>query len=119
MELVKPGIYNAKLVDYYIGKTNQGLPQAELWFEFEAEGTKRTMPYFGTFKEGKGREITLKALLVCGLRGNDPSILTLGKEGNGLELGKEVSITISQENDQDGRARNRIQWVNPLGGGAF
>jgi hypothetical protein len=118
MNEIKPGKYHAKLKDYWIGKTSAGLPQAELTFEFEADGEVREMMWFGSFKE-KARPHTIKALLHCGLQSNDLSALADGPDGGALEIGKEVAITIAKEIDDRGNPRLRINWINPIGGAAF
>jgi hypothetical protein len=106
--MVKPGYYRATILNHAISETKNGDPQAAVTFSFEAEGKSHTMTWFGSFKEGKAQEITIKALLVCGLKGNNPA--------GDLDIGREVSITVEDEVGQDGKTRSRIRWVNPLGG---
>jgi hypothetical protein len=118
MSEIKPGKYQARLANYWIGKTSAGLPQAELLFEFEIDGEPRELIWFGSFKE-KARPYTLKALLYCGMKGDDPTSIADGPEGGALELGKEVLITIARETDDKGNPRLRINWINPLGGAHF
>jgi hypothetical protein len=118
MNEIKPGKYQARLKDYWIGKTSAGLPQAELLFEFDVDDELKELIWFGSFKE-KAKPHTIKALLHCGLKGNDLSTLADGLEGHALELGKEVMITVAKETDDKGNPRLRISWVNPLGGGNF
>jgi len=118
MSEIKPGKYQARLKDYWIGKTSAGLPQAELVFEFEADDELRELMWFGSFKE-KARPHTIKALLYCGFHGNDLTTLADGRDGGALELGKEVVITIAKEIDDRGNPRLRINWINPIGGAAF
>jgi len=112
---MKPGVYSAKLADYWIGKTKAGLPQAELAFEFECDGKKESMIWFGSFKE-KAVPYTIKTLLICGLTGEDVSAIALGKEGGALEAGREVSIVVSEFLDESGKTKHKIDWVNQPGG---
>jgi|GEM_PF-3776349 len=107
MELVKPGQYKAKVVDHGITETKAGDPQATVRFSFETSDGTRELTYFGSFKE-KAVEHTIKALVACGLQGNNP--------GGDLKIGQEVSIVVEISESQDGKDRNVVRWVNPLGG---
>jgi hypothetical protein len=105
---MKPGTYKATVSAHAISETRTGDPQAAVTFDFEADGRSETMTWYGSFKEGKAREITIKSLLVCGLKGNNPA--------GPLEIGREVSIVIEDEKGQDGKTRSKVRWVNALGG---
>jgi hypothetical protein len=70
--MINPGTYPAKVISHAISETRGGDPQAAVTFSFDANGPK-TMTWYGSFKEGKAREITIKALLACGLKGNNPA----------------------------------------------
>jgi hypothetical protein len=104
--MTNPGTYAAKVISHAISETKAGDPQAAVTFSFN-DGGPKTMTWFGSFKEGKARDITIKALLACGLKGNNPA--------GPLEIGKEVSIVIEDEEGQDGKTRSKIRWVNALG----
>lgn len=106
MNLVSAGRYKAKILDHGITETKAGLPQAAIRFEFEAEGQRRELTWYGSFKEA-AVEHTIKALVTCGLEGNDPS--------GPLEIGREVFITIEIDTNDRGDQRNVVRWVNPLG----
>jgi hypothetical protein len=106
--MLKPGRYKASIVKHAITETKSGDPQAVVTFDFDADGNQQQMTWYGSFKEGKAREITIRALLVCGLKGNNPA--------GPLEIGREVMLTIESEKDQNGKERLRIRWINPLGG---
>lgn len=106
--MIKPGTYVGTILSHAVSETKAGDPQAAVTFSFEADGKSHTMTWFGSFKEGKAQEITLRALLTCGLKGNNPAGL--------LEIGKQVSLVIDEEKDQNGKLRTKIKWVNPLGG---
>lgn len=106
--MITPGTYTAKIISHSITETKDGNPQASVTFSFEADGKPQSMTWFGSFKEGKAREITVKALLVCGLKGNNPA--------GSLDIGREVSIVVEDDEGQDGKMRSRIRWVNALGG---
>lgn len=104
--MIKPGIYLAKVISHAVTETKDGNPQVTITFSFEAEGIK-SLTWFGSFKE-KALPHTLKALLVCGLKGSNPA--------GALDVGREVSIVVDDEEGQDGKIRSKIKWVNALGG---
>lgn len=104
--MIKPGTYKATVLTHAISETKDGLPQAAVTFSFDADGPK-TLTWYGSFKE-KSIKFTVKALIACGLKGNNPS--------GQLEIGKEVSIVINDEVGRDGKIRSRVQWVNSIGG---
>ncbi len=103
MTLVKPGRYTANVLDHGISETKAGEPQAVIKFEFDFDGSKRELTWFGSFKE-KALPFTLEALVACGLKGNNPA--------GALEIGKEVSIVVEKETDESGKERNKVRWVN-------
>ncbi len=105
--MIQPGTYKAKLVSHAISETKNGDPQAAITFSFDDGSGQKQMTYFGSFKDGAAKH-TLKALLVCGLKGNNPA--------GALEVGREVNIVIDEEEGQDGKVRSKIRWVNALGG---
>lgn len=106
MSLIKPGRYTAHVKEHAITETKNGDPQAAVVFEFEYEDGKRELTWFGSFKE-KAVEHTIKALVVCGLDGANPA--------GALQIGKEVSIVVETDTDQEGRERSKVRWVNKPG----
>jgi hypothetical protein len=107
MTLIKPGRYTAYVKDHAITETKDGNPQATVVFEFEVDGSKRELTWFGSFKE-KAVEHTIKGLIVCGLSGANPA--------GPLEIGREVSIVVATDKDLNGNERSVIRWVNRPGG---
>lgn len=105
--MIKPGTYAGTIQSHVISETKAGEPQAAITFSLESEGRPHTMTWFGSFKEGKAREITIKTLLICGLKGNNPA--------GPLEIGKQLSLVVEEEKGQDGKVRSRIRWINALG----
>ncbi len=99
---IGPGTHTAKIVSHTITETKAGDPQASIEF---AVGDDR-IHWFGTFKEGKGRDITIKALLACGLKGDNPA--------GPLEIGREMSIVVDDET-WEGTTRTKVKWINHLG----
>lgn len=106
--MVKPGTYIGTILSHAVTETKAGDPQASVTFSFDADSRPQNMTWFGSFKEGKAQEITIKALLTCGLKGNNPA--------GPLDIGKQVSLVIEDEKGQDGKIRSKIRWVNALGG---
>lgn len=101
---MKSGTYKAKVESHAITESSKGNEQAAVTFRVDGAGT---ITWWGSFSE-KAAPHTIKALLVCGLKGNNPA--------GPLEVGKEVSIVIEDEVGQDGKTRAKVRWVNALGG---
>jgi hypothetical protein len=113
---MKDGRYSAVVKDYGISETQAGDPQVFIAFDVaHGEGTE-TLTWFGSLKEGKAQEITLKGLLAAGFTGKDVSELADGPDGGALPLGIEVSLVIENE-EYEGKTRTRIRWVNKPGSG--
>lgn len=120
---IPEGYYQAKLVDYYMGKTkSEGKPQAVLTFEFAHAGVTQKLNWYGSFNESRdpskrsAYEFTIETLVLCGLRGTDPSIIADGPEGDGLDLGMPVEIKVIHERDRNGNVRLKIYSVGPADG---
>jgi hypothetical protein len=103
--MVTPGTYKATILSHAISETKAGNPQAVVTFGFEVNGSSHTLTWYGSFSE-KALPHTLKALIVCGLKGNNPA--------GDLDIGKDVLIVVENEADEQGRERNKIRWVNAL-----
>lgn len=118
-----PGTYTARIVNYGVKKTKSGDPAPTIAFEVElADKSKHRVFWQGSFNGG-GREITAKALLVCGLK--DVRAFTAGAMARGvdtklLDTTKDVNIVVIHETSQDGANRYaKVQWINEAGGGRF
>lgn len=109
MELVKPGIYIAKIVDYGFSLTKAGAPQAKVTLEFMEDGQKRQLTWFGGFGE-KQIKHTLKALITCGLC-TDVEAMADGLASNALDLNKELSIVV-EHNNYNGKISAKVCWIN-------
>jgi len=103
--MVNAGTYTAVVKEHAISETKSGNPQAVIKFGFVSDGAPVTLTWYGSFSE-KAAPHTLKALVVCGLQGNNPA--------GALEIGKEVSIVVEEEEGDDGKARMKVRWVNSL-----
>jgi hypothetical protein len=105
---MKPGRYKAFVVDKIISENKQGNPQAVVQVEVDlGNGEKQAMNYYGSFKDG-ALEHTLKALVACGIKGNSPT--------DPITKGIEVSVVIVEEEDNEGKPRTKVAWINkPFG----
>lgn len=107
MTLIEPGRYAAKVVAHAITETKAKDPQASVRLGFETAEGPRELVWFGSFKEG-ALPHTIKALIACGLKGNNP--------GDDLTIGQEVSIVVDIDQDQEGKDKNVVRWINaPMG----
>ena len=114
-----PGRYIGKIIDYGMGETQKGDPQVLVMFEFkDDEEVNQRMCWFGTLKEGKGRQITIDTLLNCGFKGTELSVLADGVGNGALDTEKELQLTVN-ENVYNGKKSLRIDFVNLPGGSAF
>lgn len=110
-----PGKYYGKVTDSAIGKTKAGLPQVVLMFEFQDDqGNVHNRLWFGTLKEGKGRQITLNALLTCGFKGDDLMALNDGPACLDTEKLVELKVELGQP-DSNGKRWANISWISTPG----
>ena len=117
---IKAGKYNATIAGYAIRATNKGDPMVSICFAAkDAEGAVHNVYWNGTFGPN-AKDFTIEALLICGLKGNDLAILGKGPAGGGLDMLKELQVSIEyEENPQDGKMYPRVRWINEAGGARF
>lgn len=120
MNQIKPGKYTARIVNYGIAETKAGDPVVKVLFEFEDEAGRRELTWTGFLTE-KGAPITMKALLTCGLRGNDIAGLFEGVASGLLDAESPVQIDVDLEPGLKDKSKfyPTIKWVNRLGGASF
>lgn len=117
---IKPGKYTARVVDYAFRTTKSGDPEPQVRFRWiDEENNVCEWNWRGSLKEGKAREITLKALGVCGFTGDDLSVIADGVSSAALDTSKDVSISVILEKGTDGKDYPKINWVNEVGGATF
>jgi hypothetical protein len=115
----KPGKYLARVVDCGLTKTKAGDAMVLVRFKWDEENTERELNWNGSLKDGRGREITMEALKVYGLKTKDLSLLVDGAE-NVFDTVKPVMITVELEAGTDGKDYAKIKWVNdPDRAGSF
>jgi len=116
---MEPGKYIARISDYGISETKSHHPQISILFEFKDDkGNPYKLTWYGTLKEGRGREITIDSLLKCEFKGNNLDLIAGGPPSNILNMEKDLEIDI-ERHEYEGKAQMRIQWVNLPGGSGF
>jgi len=120
-----PGYYQAKIVNYGIKKTKAGDPAPTIAFEVvvnKETNEKCRVFWQGTLKDGGGRDITMKALAVCGFKNFRVFyLLADGLDSGLLDTEAEVQITVEHEAAMDGSGKkySRVRWINQSGGNKF
>lgn len=113
----KAGTWIGKVVDYGVTETKDGAPAVFVSFDVDMKDDGvNNMTWRGSLKEGKGREITLKALLALGFRGRDVSELIDGPDSNMIDVGREAKLVCENE-EYEGKTYCKIKWVNSMTGG--
>jgi hypothetical protein len=115
MTEIKAGVYDAKVIDYSVGKTKKGDPMVMVRF---AIAENQALTWYGTFSSEKSAEITCEALAICGWSTKNPADLSKGKGSGVLDEKRTVSLTIAPDT-YDGKTRMKIKYINPAGGGGF
>lgn len=117
-----PGYYSAKIVNYGVRPTKAGEPNIVIMFEVTADGAPQRVGWRGSLKEGLGRDITLKALSVCGfVNYKQFHLLADGPKSNLLDMKKSVQVVVEHEKATDGTDKKfaKVRWINEEGGGKF
>ena len=122
MTEIQEGTYRGKVKDYGGKGTKQGNDSVMILFEFEANGEMTTLTWQGHLTD-KAKEITFKALAVCGFDFTEMAknwiALGSGVSSGVLDTDREVSLVIANEPGTDGKIYPSIKWVNHIGGGKF
>ena len=100
---MEAGRFKAFVQDKIISENKQGNPQVVIQLEVEFVDGKQVMNYYGQLTGG-AVEHTLKALVACGIQGY--SLL------DPITKGTEVSVTVTEEIDQNHKPQFKIAWVN-------
>ena len=116
---ITPGIFDAKVSDYGIGKTKKGDPMAMIRFSFtDKENNEHFINWYGTFVHPKAAEISCETLAVCGWTTNSPADLSKGAGSGVLDENRTISITLKSDT-YDGKTSVKVAYVNPPGGAGF
>ena len=121
-QLIKPGTYKAKIIDYGFTQPKEGKnPQAMVMFEFMAtlwdEQTNATsesikkLGWYGSFNGG-AKEITIKTLVeTFEFKGRTGVELLQGIGSNQINESREYELEI-ETNEWDGKKNSKIKYVN-------
>ena len=115
--MIAAGVYKAKAagaehVEFGVSKT--GAEQVSIAFEIVDERgtlTGERIRWFGSFKSPQSAEIAVRAMRAAGWASPDD---VTDSRGIGSTV---VELVVEEEEDQTGRSRTRVKWVNALGGG--
>lgn len=119
------GTHSAKIIDYGISKTKEGLPQLLVNFGIDSNGVLNRISWWGSFKE-KAAPHTLKTLLQvfempCPNPGDVSAQLSKiaeqGKDSGLLNMEKNYDLVLEEQPDQAGKNRIRVRYVNNPGSG--
>jgi hypothetical protein len=109
--MIKPGTYRARAIEAALSIAGTGNEQAAVAVELlDGESAGESVTWFGYFTD-KTRESTLRTLRVFWWGGD---LTDLGSIG---QCGAEVEVVVEREADADGTLRDRVRWINPIGGG--
>lgn len=108
--MIPEGKYKARGVEGALAETSQGNPQVAVLVRItEGEHAGEEFTWYGHFTE-KTEVRTLESLRHLGWETDDLTDLR-GIDAN------EVQIVIGHEEDQEGRMRPRVKWINAAGAG--
>lgn len=116
--VVSPGVYDGRVANYGMRATKKGgAPEPVIAFKVNVDGKERVVYWRGSLKEGKAREITIEALLTCGLSTKNLAALADGPQSGALDCEKELSLTVINEaNEENGNLYAKVQYVNSAAG---
>ena len=101
---MKAGEFKARVLEKIISQNKKGNPQAEVKLDVDfGEGQVKEMIYYGQFT-GRAAEFTCKALVFCGLQGNNP----VGP----ITRNTEVNVVVEEEVLENGNKRYKVSWIN-------
>lgn len=111
--MLKPGYYKGKISNYGIIKTKVGDPSPVIIFEIALDDQVHSVNWFGSFKDGMAREISLKALACCGfVQLNAFPRLALGVDSGLLDTDKLLDLTVEVKTDDEGKSFPQVRWIN-------
>lgn len=106
MPHVEDGNYRARPMGFVLKESKNGNPYVEGVFALvEQPGIE--LFWNGGLSE-KGRDITFKALRLCGWRGDDLTAI-------GFNQDAEVAVVVEAE-EYNNKMHSKVKWVNSLGG---
>jgi hypothetical protein len=116
-DLLAPGYYKGKILDYGVKRTKKGDPAPTIAF-----GINGAKVYWQGSWNGKGMDFCMEALLTCGLE-NPSRLMHLaeGQHSGVLDTNRLFDLTVEvQVADNDPSKKwNRVAWINSEGGSKF
>lgn len=113
MSQIEDGTYRARAMPgtAQLGYTSKGTEQVVVGFEFQDAPHKgQKIAWYGYFSEATA-ERTIESLRFCGWTGDDLfDLSTVGSPES-----SDVDIVIESEEDEQGKRRTRVRWVNRRG----
>ena len=115
----------ARILGYGIGKNSSGDPQVVISMSVnfnpaakdESEADWNTLTWYGNLGNETGREITGKALLVCGFK-EDSQLHELGGgiESEILDKDRPINVNVGPSTYQS-KTHDKVKWINAPGTG--
>jgi hypothetical protein len=105
-----------KIQDYGISLTKAN--SAQVTVNFKNTETNESINWWGSLKEGKAREITIKNLFLMGFSGDDIAQIASGIEGGALNHIQEYELVI-EEHEHEGKKSKRVKFINLPGSGGI
>jgi hypothetical protein len=107
--VIAAGKHKAKLNDYGITRTSKGDLQIACLFDIDGQ----ELTWFGSLKEGKAKEITMKTLVAMGFDELNQNLAVIAKGPTSQILNQEEEFSLTVEHDEYlGKTTARIRWVN-------
>ena len=120
-----------RITDYGLGKNGSGDPQVVISFlvnlkpeaKDESEAEWYGMTWYGNLGSEKGREITGKALLICGFKeGSVLADLGAGKDADVLDMNRPINMQVGPDTyyskkEKTDVTKDKIKWINAPGEG--
>lgn len=121
-DLLPAGYYKGRILDYGIKKTSKGDPAPTIAFEVKGKDGAVHKVYWQGSWQGGGMDITMEALLVCGLK-NVSNLMRIaeGNSSRALDTALTLDLTIEIETNQNDPLKkfNRVKWINADGSSKF
>lgn len=117
---IEPGKYTAKILDYWVDKTQANVPRVNVKLKVLVEQSQNVLLWTGSLATEKSINNVLKTLEVCGLPSRDSlGAVAKGITSGALDLTREVEVDVIHENktSKDGKPYIwvSIAWINHLG----
>lgn len=109
------GKFDAIIIDHGFNTTSTGKLQVAVTFRYADSEGEKELSWFGSFNEGKAREITLEGLKRMGLKSKaDFPQLAMGVDSGVLNYSEQIPITVAME-EYEGKVSPKIKGIG--GGG--